>query len=208
MVVRFLLALELYGVIVSRIMTSLFNNHVFSQATALLIKVAKPTRHSVAVYDPTERQKHAGNYPKLHRKAHGFDFSIENPRHSRRYWGKKPSEFTLMTADYGYIKRTLGRDGDQIDVFLSPTYRTASVVHVVDQLDQHGKFDEHKCMIGWNTLDDAKKAYLSNYAPNWTGCGAITSMTMDDFKHWIKHGKKSSPVSPVVNVAGKIKKKK
>ena len=40
-------------------------------------------------------------------------------------------------------------------------------------------------MFGWDSADDAKKAYLANFDPKWTGFGGITAMTQDEFKAWM-----------------------
>lgn len=96
------------------------------------------------------------------------------------------------------------KKGDHVDVFLSPTFRAATVVHIIDQTDpKTGKFDEHKCMIGWDTQEEAKKAYLSNYEPGWKGFGDITTMSMPAFVKWVKDETKTTKqVSPIVKGAG------
>ena len=71
---------------------------------------------------PTEAQKEAGNYRKGHVRLHGMDISIENPHGSERSGvGKdgKPWSVT-MPASYGYVRRTEGADGDQVDVYVGP----------------------------------------------------------------------------------------
>jgi hypothetical protein len=69
---------------------------------------------------PTEAQKEAGNYKKAHITVQGFDITIENPKGSIRSGvdenGKTWSN--TMQSHYGYFKRTEGKDGDQIDVFI------------------------------------------------------------------------------------------
>lgn len=37
-------------------------------------------------------------------------------------------------------------------------------VFVVDQVNPDGSFDEHKVMYGYDSMDDAEKAYLANYS--------------------------------------------
>lgn len=161
------------------------------------------TRDQVAQYQPSEAQCAAGNYPKLHLKIQGMPISIENPAGSYRS-GTSPdgTEWkTKMYSDYGYIKRTVGADApDQIDVFLGPKARWTPVVHVIDQVDPSGEFDEHKCMVGWDTQSEAKKAYLKCYDKGWTGCGAITTISINDFKKWIKRENKEA-LSPLLKSA-------
>lgn len=136
--------------------------------------------------EPTEAQKAAGNYKMEHRRVDGYNISIENAKGSvRRGTGAdgKPWE-TLMHNDYGYIRGTEGVDGDHIDVFLSDTPEEGDVF-VVDQVNEDGSFDEHKVMYGFPNEQAAREAYLSNYEPGWTGLGAITHVSKDEFKKWI-----------------------
>ena len=99
---------------------------------------------------PTEGQKEAGNYKKGHLSLHGLDITIENPKGSTRSGtdsdGKKWS--VTMAATYGYFKRSKGKDGDQIDVFIGEN-PDSEKVFVIDQVDQKTKqFDEHKVVMG------------------------------------------------------------
>lgn len=146
-----------------------------------------------SVAEPTEAQKAAGNYKMEHRRVDGYNVSIENPKGSvRRGTGAdgKPWE-TLMHNDYGYIRGTEGVDGDHIDVFLSDTPEEGDVF-VVDQVNEDGSFDEHKVMYGFPSVEDAREAYLSNYEPGWTGLGAITHVSKDEFKKWIGSSKRKT----------------
>lgn len=134
--------------------------------------------------NPTEAQKEAGNYKKGHIKVDGFDITIENPRGSERSGidaDGKPWSVT-MNNTYGYIRGTEGIDGDHIDVFLG---NSGSDVYVIDQVDEDGSFDEHKVMYGFDSMDEAKEAYLSNYSPGWKGLGNITGVSKEVFKDWI-----------------------
>ena len=147
----------------------------------------------VAKAEPTEAQKAAGNYKMEHRRVDGHNISIENPKGSlRRGTGAdgKPWE-TQMQNDYGYIRGTEGVDGDHIDVFLSDTPEEGDVF-VVDQVNEDGSFDEHKVMYGFPTEQAAREAYLSNYEPGWTGLGAITHVSKEEFKKWIQSSKRKT----------------
>lgn len=136
--------------------------------------------------NPTDAQKEAGNYKKGHISIDGYDISLENPKGSVRS-GKDANgnEWSVtMNNDYGYIRMTEGVDGDHIDVFLSDN-PTQGNVFVVDQVNEDGSFDEHKVMYGFESADEASKAYLANYSPGWKGLGAITEVTKDEFKKWV-----------------------
>ena len=89
-----------------------------------------------------------------------------------------------MNNTYGYIRGTEGVDGDHIDVFLSDNPANGDVF-VVDQVNKDGTFDEHKVMYGFSTEEEARNAYLSNYEDGWTGLGAITRVSKEEFKKWV-----------------------
>lgn len=147
--------------------------------------------------NPTEAQKEAGNYKKGHIKINGFDVTIEQPAGSVRSGkdasGKEWSQ--VMNNTYGYIRGTESVDGDHIDVFLGPDMNS-DMVYVVDQVNTDGSFDEHKVMMGFPSLEDARSAYLSNYEEGWQGLGNITGVALDEFKKWIDSSKrKTKPFS-------------
>lgn len=136
---------------------------------------------------PSEEQKKAGNYKKGHTKIQGLDITIENPAGTVRSGVSKDGKKwgNIMNNTYGYIKRTKGKDGDQVDVFLGDKL-DSQMVFVVDQVDPGtGKFDEHKVMMGFSTSDEAKQAYQSNYDADWKGLGEITAMSVPQFKQWL-----------------------
>ena len=137
--------------------------------------------------EPTDAQKEAGNYQKGHIQIDGYDITIETAKGTVRRGTDadgKPWE-SEMHQNYGYIRRTEGTDGDHIDVFLSDTPEQGNVF-VVDQVDpKTGAFDEHKVMYGFNSLEEAKAAYLSNYEEGWRGLGNITEVSREEFKKWV-----------------------
>lgn len=155
-------------------------------------KSAKWHRRYAKESEPTEAQKEAGNYKMRHVRLHGLGVSIENEKGTRR----RP-DWPELSAAYGYIKRTEGRDGDHVDLFIGPD-ESSDVVYVIDQVTEGGRFDEHKCMIGWTNKEDACKAYLANYTPDWK-LGPVTAMTIDQFKCWLAEGDTTKPVADQVS---------
>ncbi len=139
--------------------------------------------------NPTEKQKEAGNYKKGHVQVGTFNVTIENPKGSVRSGVDENGDKweTTMQNTYGYIRGTEGVDGDHIDVFLSDDIDgwNGRKVFVIDQRNADGSFDEHKVMLGFNSIDDAEAAYMSNYAKGWQGLGAITGVAIEDFEKWI-----------------------
>lgn len=137
--------------------------------------------------NPTEAQKKAENYKQGHVTLWGLPITIENPKGSiRRGTDANGKQWEQeMHHTYGKIRRTEGVDGDHIDVFIGPNLYSDKVF-VVDQRNvDTGEFDEHKCMLGFDSLADAQNGYLSNYEEGWQGMGTVTEVTMDEFKKWI-----------------------
>lgn len=148
--------------------------------------------------DPSPAQIAAGNYKKTHVRLHGLDIAIENPKGSVRRGidpqTKKVWECTLP-ADYGYIKRTEGADGDHVDVYIGPA-PDSQAVFVVDQVDlQTGAWDEHKCILGCASPEEARDLYLSGFSDGLghRRLGALHEMTIDTFKRWLVEGDTSRP---------------
>lgn len=144
---------------------------------------------------PTDKHKKAGNYPKGHITVSGIPISIENPAYSKR----RP-EWPELKSHYGYIKRTLGADGDQVDVFVKvgtddTFYGPIFIVnqHKASTSTEQGAFDEHKVMIGWTNAREAKQGYLDNYSHGWSGLGSMAELTVGQFKQWLKNGDTKQP---------------
>lgn len=152
--------------------------------------------------NPTEAQKEAGNYKKGHVKVDGFDITIENPKDSVRSGkdsdGKEWS--VTMNNDYGYIRGTEGVDGDHIDVFLSDNPEQGNV-YVIDQVNQKtGEYDESKVMYGFNSLEEAKDAYLANFEEGWK-VGVVSGVSKEEFRKWIESSvRKTKPFSEYKSV--------
>ena len=157
--------------------------------------------------EPTEAQKEAGNYKKGHVQVGTFDITIEQPEGSIRrgtdadgkQWESK------MHNTYGYFRGTEGVDGDHIDVFLSNDMDgwNGAQVFVVDQYNPDGTFDEHKVMLGFNDMDEAKGDYLANYEKGWEKDRRIdiTSVNLEDFEKWIAGShRKTKPFSEYKSV--------
>lgn len=140
--------------------------------------------------NPTDGQKEAGNYRKGHINILGFNITIENPKGSyRKGKDRNGKEWkTLMHNDYGYFVRTLGKDGDAIDVFIGPNLKSEKIFPIDQYVN--GEFDETKVMLGFDSKEEAKSAYLSNYEKDWKGFKYITEVDIDAFKAWLYDGKK------------------
>ena len=157
--------------------------------------------------EPTEAQKEAGNYKKGHVQVGTFDITIEQPEGSVRkgtdadgkHWESK------MHNTYGYFRGTEGVDGDHIDVFLSNDIDgwNGRKVYVVDQYNPDGTFDEHKVMLGFNDMDEAKSDYLANYEKGWEDGRRIdvSAVNLDDFEKWVESShRKTKPFAEYAGV--------
>ena len=131
---------------------------------------------------PTEGQREAGNYKMGHKSLIGLDLTIENPAGSYRRM-----EWPIMQAHYGYVKRSLGADGDHVDVFVQRGTPDdwAGTVYVIDQIDESGEFDEVKAMLGFSDQRSAERCYLSHYPPGWK-LGPVTAVPAAEFAEWAR----------------------
>lgn len=162
------------------------------------MKITEHTKFSIRLksaieeteINPSDAQKESGNYKKGHIKFGGYDYTIENPKGSTRS-GKDANgkEWKVTMHDtYGYIRGKFGKDGDHLDMFINDKADLDNWdgdVFVVDQVNPDGSFDEHKVMYGYDSMDDAEKAYLANYSKGWKGLGNITGASKDEFDKWL-----------------------
>lgn len=119
----------------------------------------------------------------------GLPLAIENPEHSTRE-GIDPDGTpwqTTMRDHYGYIEGVIGHDGDELDMFLKPGTPAdwAGNIYVIEQTSPQGEYDEDKCMIGYDSEDEAKDAYMSNYSDDWEGFSDIETYTIEEFNFFM-----------------------
>lgn len=144
----------------------------------------------------SEAQKESGNYAKGHLTWNGLDITLENAKGSIRAKGGKNGWKVKMPAAYGYIKGSKGADGDHVDCYVGEALGSDKV-WVVDQVDaSSGKFDEHKCMLGFSSKADAVRTYHAGFSDGKgpQRCGCVTEMTLDAFKAWLDKGVRKAPV--------------
>lgn len=121
----------------------------------------------------------------------GLPISIETDKGSKRYWsdphsGEKGT--TTMKYPYGYIRGTLGVDGDEVDVFVGP--KDTDKVFVITQTKKPDfeEIDEQKVMLGFDSASSAKKAYLDHYNDS-RFFHSIKELAMAEFKAKLKSHK-------------------
>lgn len=143
-------------------------------------------------HNPSEAQKFAGNYRKEHIRFQGLPITIENKRGSiRRGVSGNGREWACrLPADYGYIKRTEGADGDHVDVYIGPDPNSKQVF-IVNQHRLGGGFDEHKCLLGFDSEIGAISTYCLGFSDGLgrQRIGSVETISMDAFKHWLENGR-------------------
>ncbi len=147
---------------------------------------------------PTPAQAAAGNYRKGKVKIHGLDVSLETVKGAERTGVDEDGQSwaATMPADYGYIRRTEGADGDHVDVYVGDMPQS-SQVFIIDQRNLDGSFDEHKVMMGYPDQESAVAAYGQAFSD---GRGAervagVKPVSIDEFKTWLAKGNTKAPAS-------------
>lgn len=119
--------------------------------------------------------------------------------------GSHESGTATVTGDGRHAKQgnTIGADGDHVDVFIGD-HPESQLVFIVDQVDRHGKFDEHKVVIGARNAGEARAIYQANYPAGWR-VGPVTALTIDQFKAWLANGDTTKPIAARVRLVVKAK---
>jgi phage-related protein (TIGR01555 family) len=131
----------------------------------------------------------------------GVQISIENMMGSVRT-GKGWS--VEMPADYGHIPAVDSAEGpmEWMDAFVGPE-RDSTDVWIIDSIDPRtGKFDEHKCMLGFTSEKDARACFAEAYTDGAARrVGGVTYMDAEAFQAWLRSGDHKRPVKRLAAVA-------
>jgi pimeloyl-ACP methyl ester carboxylesterase len=150
--------------------------------------------------EPSDAQKAAGNYKVGRTRISGMEVSIENPKGSkRRSKADDPNLWEVdMPAHYGYIRGTMGSDGDHVDLFIGDGGDNGRF-WVINQTTPDGKkHDEHKVITGVNSADEAVALYKASFADGFGDkvFGSVTAeMDADSLKAKLPEMEKPKPVS-------------
>lgn len=87
---------------------------------------------------------------------------------------------TKFFYPYGYIFGTKGADKEGVDCFIGSN-PTSNKVFIIHQTDGEKNFDEDKVMLGFDSKESARDAYLAHYQTQGY-IGVITEMPMFEFK--------------------------
>lgn len=159
----------------------------------------RATRH---LRRPSPAQAQAGNYRKAHVNIGGLDVTIETPLDGIRS-GVSPDGVrwsVRMPAHYGYVKRTIGADGDHVDVYVHNEAHRADQqpVWVVDQVDAETReFDEHKAMLGFPDKGAVYDTYLAGFSDGrgYERLGALVRLSFAEFRRWLDSGDTTKPLA-------------
>ena len=161
----------------------------------------KLDRACARVWDPTPDQASAGNYKMAHAVIGGLPVTIETPRGRMRHGaGEDGKPWSVqMPAHYGFFKRTLADDGDQVDVYVGPeAHRAAELpVWIVDQCDKDTLlYDEPKTFVGFPDRRSAHRTYLGAFSDGkgQHRIGGVARMTFDAFRAWLSSDRTKKPV--------------
>lgn len=156
--------------------------------------------------NPTEAQKQKGNYKKGKVKIKGLQITIENPVGSTRSGVDSDGNSWKITMPftYGYFNKTLGKDGEQVDVYLGNCLDEFDV-YIIDQVKEDTRaFDEHKIMFGFKDEINAKESYLKCYGDNWKGFGSITKISLNKFKIWLDDSSINKYPASKLNISSRM----
>lgn len=118
-----------------------------------------------------------------HTEFQGLQIAIENRKGSIRS-GKNEdgTEWkTKLTYPYGYIKKTEGTDGDEVDCFIGNNPESQKVFVIHTQNPETGQYDEDKVFLGFDNEQQARDAFNQNYdSPCFIQ--DITQLTISELK--------------------------
>lgn len=126
------------------------------------------------------------------KRVAGLDVGVENPPGSVRKW---PGGETRMLTEYGYVKRTRGADGEEVDCYVGPS-PDSDRVFVINQLAKPGysKFDEHKVILGAGSKQEALNIYLAHRDDGAHPFDSVVEMSVAEFKRWLAAGDTEAPI--------------
>jgi inorganic pyrophosphatase len=126
----------------------------------------------------------------------GIDIAVENRAGSIRRGESETGEEweTRMFYPYGYIRGVYGTDGDFLDCFVRKPKKgeePPDKVYIIHQVNpKTGNYDEDKVMLGWDSWENARNAYLTHY-DTADFLGDHTVMTIEEFKQKLEERKKT-----------------
>ena len=154
------------------------------------------------VVDKIGTAKHANDPIKKKIDVCGVPVHLEWLKGQDRVYKDKNGKETFrktMKADYGYIPNTLDSDGEELDVYVGPAPEDCTTVYVINQVKKSGAFDEHKVMVGYKSMAEAKASYLHHMGGAKDRFGSIVAIP---FKSLVALYGKPDTAMKAANVIG------
>lgn len=128
----------------------------------------------------------------------GIDICIEWEKGSIRQY-KEDGEMKdgkRMKADYGYFKDTTSEDKEELDCYVGTNHKSNKVFLLMQKPTpwdiEHGMDSpEEKYMLGFNSKEEAKNAYLGSMPSKWFD--SITDIDWDAFTERLSDAKIKKP---------------
>lgn len=182
-------------------MKSQYGGLTGSQREVVARTFARETKDDAGYSDTTFNAEGGANWtqrnmPKI-RIGH-LTIVIENTKGSIRSGQTLAGEYwrTQMPHHYGFINGVTGADGDELDAFMGPNPQSGKVFVINQVVPGSRQFDEHKVMFGFNSEDDALKAYEDSYQQGWDGYDShIEFNSLEDFRAWMRSADLNEPAS-------------
>jgi hypothetical protein len=133
-----------------------------------------------------------------HTTFQGLPIAIENRKGSVREGVDEDGKpwRSVFKLPYGYIKKTEGNDGEEIDAFIGP-HKDAPKAFIVHQRKiTDGSFDEDKVLLGLRSKAEARKVYLDHYdgaGPKLLG--PITAMMVEELRRRLREKRKHTKLA-------------
>lgn len=99
-------------------------------------------------------------------KWRGLAIGIECDPGDMRFAGTDHE--TTMKVGYGHFRGLIGADGEALDCYIG-SHHDSEKIFQLHQLTVDGEPDEDKYFIGFNSIDEAKKAYLAHMPRQFYG---------------------------------------
>jgi hypothetical protein len=171
-----------------------------TRAAPVEVKTAADVERAAAAAstDYTAPQGEANNRTLGHLTWEGLDGSVEVAEGGERK-GADPKTgrewSTKHSAPYGYFKGTKDGDGMHVDAIWGPELDKGHPVYVLDEVDDAGKWRQHKTLPGFPSEQAAREAYLGISSKKPEHIGAITAMPVEQFKTWVKSDATLKPLA-------------
>lgn len=125
-----------------------------------------------------------------HMAFQGLRLAIENRKGSVRKGVSRTGHAwrTVMKNPYGYIIGSKAKDDEPLDVYVGPDKKSPEAFVVHQHKEDGTGFDEDKVMLGFDSKEEARKAYLAHY-DNPKFLGPISAVPVEHLKKLILSGR-------------------